>query len=78
MIKPENITKNINRHCKQIWTYIEEGIDVCPGIIYPNKPKDSKLLILIEESFQRNGVSIVWDSESILETRQRNLTTAST
>ena len=81
-IKNENIKKNINRQSKQIWTYIEkyinEGIDVCPGIIFPIKPKDSKLLSFIEEQFQENCISIVWDDETILETKKRNLTTAST
>lgn len=62
-IIPNNINRNLYRHQKQVWNYIEEyvneGIDVCPGIIYPKRP-NKELTKFIEEYHGERGIVIVW------------------
>jgi len=62
-IFPKNINRNLYRHQKQIWDYIEEyvnsNIDVCPGIIYPQRP-NKELTKYIEEYHDERGIVVVW------------------
>ena len=79
-----NIRRNVLRQINQIWSYIEsqiiqgkyvpggEGKDVCPGIIFPNRPKDRKRMKRIEEMFLEEGISVAWHDETISECRERN------
>lgn len=83
MTKPA-VRRNIRRQIKQIWDYIESQIldgeyvptgvrkSISPGIIFPIRPKDENRLKLIEESFWDEGITVVWDDESIEECQKRN------
>lgn len=83
-IRERNIRRNVRRQINQIWSYIEsqivkgeyvtegEGKDVCPGIIFPKRPTDGKLMKRIEEMFLEEGISVVWHDETIEECRRRN------
>jgi len=78
------VRRNIRRHIKQIWDYIESQIvdgdyvptgvkkSISPGIIFPKCPKNENRLKLIEESFWEEGITVVWDDESIEECQRRN------
>ena len=59
------VRRNVRRQIKQIWDYIESQIivkgeyvptgeqkTVCPGIIFPKRPKDKNRLELIEKVFK--------------------------
>ena len=62
-ILPKNINRNLYRHQKQVWDYIEvyvnSNIDVCPGIIYPCRPS-KELTKHIEDYHLENGIVVVW------------------
>lgn len=64
-IIPRNITKNLGAHRRQIYKYIEEyldgeGIDVCPGLIYPSAPAKPGLKERIEEYLGDYGIAVAW------------------
>jgi hypothetical protein len=69
------IRRKVRRQATQVWDYIESqlesGIDVSPGIIFPKRPRDTELLKLIERLFEEEGLSVVWDDESIEERKAR-------
>ena len=83
-IKEKNIRRNVKRQINQIWSYIEsqirqgryveggEGKDVCPGIIFPRRPRKANLLEMIEELFCEDGIQVVWHDETIAECKERN------
>jgi excisionase family DNA binding protein len=70
------VRRKVSRQAQQIWDYIEsqlaEGKDVSPGIIFPRRPKSLKRLALIEDLFDEEGISVVWQDETIEEARTRN------
>ena len=78
------VRRNVRRQIRQIWDYIEtqikgpdyvptgEGKSVCPGIIFPNRPKENKRLKLIETMFFDEGIQVVWNDESLEECKRRN------
>ncbi|MHC4445903.1 MAG: hypothetical protein ACYTA5_25180 [Planctomycetota bacterium] len=84
-IKKKNIRRNVRRQIRQIWSYIEsqivggkyvvggEGKDVCPGIIFPKRPKDKARMDQIEEWFNEEGIAVVWHDESIEEVKVRSV-----
>lgn len=77
-ILERNVLRNIKRHARQIWKYINSqlflsGKEVCPGIIYPKRPKNLALLELIEEEFNKEGVQVVWHDETPKQLKQRIL-----
>lgn len=71
------VRRNVRRQIKQVWDYIEsqimkgqhvptgEGKDVCPGIIFPKRPKDKERKKWIENRFEDEGIVVVWDDEQI-------------
>lgn len=83
-IAEKNVRRNIRRQIRQIWSYIEsqiidgkyvadgEGKDVCPGIIFPKRPKNKKRMELIESLFIEEGIPVVWYDESIAEVKARS------
>ncbi len=83
-IKDQNIRRNVKRQIRQIWSYIESQIlngryvpsgehkGVCPGIIFPKRPKDSQRMKRIEEMFLEEGIPVVWHDETIEECRGRH------
>ena len=82
-IKKKNIRRNVRRQIRQVWSYIEsqildgqyvkdgEGKDVCPGIIFPKRPKDRERTDLIEQIFEEEGIPVVWHDETIEEIKIR-------
>lgn len=71
---PEAVRRNVKRQARQVWRYIElqETVDgICPGIVFPKRPKDPKRLSLIEQLFDEEGISVVWEDESPEERRAR-------
>lgn len=79
------VRRNVRRQIKQIWDYIEtqikgpdyvptgEGKSVCPGVIFPKRPRDDKRMKLIETLFDNEGIQVVWNDESLEECKKRNL-----
>ncbi|MHB8967098.1 MAG: hypothetical protein ACYC57_02405 [Thermoleophilia bacterium] len=69
------VRRNVNRQVKQIWDYIEsqleKGLDVSPGVIFPERPRDAERKKLIEELFDEQGVPVVWEDETIEERKER-------
>jgi len=72
----KNLRRNINRQIKQIWDYIEsqleQGKDVSPGIIFPERPKNPERMKYIEKLFEENGIPVVWEDETIEERKARS------
>jgi hypothetical protein len=68
-IKPENIKRNLYRHQKQLFNYIDkfleiDKLDVCLGIVYPKPPKKEGLKEFIEKYLEDNyGVPAYWFNE---------------
>jgi hypothetical protein len=71
------LQRNVRRQAEQVWDYIEaqleKGKDVSPGVIFPKRPKDPDRLKLIEQLFEEQGISVVWEDESIEERKARSL-----
>ena len=72
----EAVRRNVRRQANQIWDYIEsqleQGKDVSPGIIFPERPKSQERLELIEALFDERGIPVVWQDESIEERKARS------
>lgn len=68
-IKQKNIKKNLYRHQKQLFKYVEkftdvDKLDVCLGIIYPKPPRKKGLRQFIENYLEENYcVPAYWYSE---------------
>jgi len=68
------VRRNVRRQARQIWRYIElqptlDGI--CPGIVFPKRPRDPARLELIEHMFEEEGIPVVWEDESTEERKAR-------
>lgn len=70
------IHQNVRRQALQIWDYIESqlklGKDISPGVIFPKRPKDPNRMNLIEQLFDKEGIPVVWEDESIEERKVRS------
>ena len=70
-----NVTRNVKKQIRQVWSYIEsqleDGKDVSPGIIFSERPKTPGRLEYIEKLFDEEGISVVWQDESIEELQKR-------
>ena len=70
------VRKNVRHQASQIWDYVESqlelGKDVSPGVIFPKRPKDSNRVSLIEELFNKSGIQVVWEDESLEERKARS------
>jgi hypothetical protein len=78
------VRRNVRRQIRQIWDYIETQIkgpdyvptgekkSVCPGIIFPKRPKDEKRMKAIETMFIDEGIPVVWIDESLEECKKLN------
>src|SRR3989338_7111779 len=66
---------NVKRQSRQIWGYIESqllhGKDVFPGVVFPKRPRKVGRLDLIEKLFEIEGISVVWQDESIIQRKGR-------
>ena len=69
------VRRNINRQIRQIWHYIDSQLntekDVSPGVIFPKRPKDKKRMKLIEETFEEQGIPVVWQDETKKQRKAR-------
>ena len=69
------VKRNARRQLRQIWAYIDshlkQGIDVCPGVVFPRRPSDEARAILVESVFEDEGIPVVWGDESIQDRRER-------
>jgi len=71
------VNRNVRRQIRQIWDYIESQLhtkdpsttarDVCPGVTFPKRPTSKERLNVIERLFEKEGIPVVWDDESIEE-----------
>ena len=69
------VRRNVRRQARQIWHYVESqlslGQDISPGVVFPKRPQDSQRMNLIEKLFEEEGISVVWEDESIRERKAR-------
>ena len=71
---PAAVLRNVKRQARQVWRYVElqESLDgICPGIVFPKRPKDPERLRQIEEFFEEEGIPVVWEDESVVERKAR-------
>ena len=70
------VRRRAREYSEQIWEYVEhelgKGVDVCPGIVLLGMPEDASRVALIEELFGEEGISAVWQDESVEQARARN------
>jgi Holliday junction resolvase-like predicted endonuclease len=63
------VKRNVQRQIRQVWNYIDSqlelGMDVCPGIVFPKRPRSSKRKKMIEQLFEGEGIPVVWDDEPV-------------
>jgi len=73
------VRRNVRRQAHQIWDYIESqlqlGKEVSPGVIFPKRPKDPDRMKLIEHLFNEEGITVVWEDETIAERKARSQAT---
>jgi len=68
-IKPANIKRNLYRHQRQLFRYVDKHVqvdetDVCLGIIYPKPPETAGRRQFIESYLEDNyGVPAYWYTE---------------
>ena len=68
-IKPKNIKRNLYRHSKQLYNYIDKYMtidnkDVGLGVIYPEPPKTKGLREFVEETaMAKYSFPVYWYSE---------------
>jgi len=72
------VRRNVRRQAHQIWDYIESqlelGKDVSPGVIFPKLPKDLDRMTLVEQAFNEEGITVVWEDETIAKRKARSQT----
>jgi len=71
---PQAVRRNVQRQIRQIWSYVETELKertVCPGVIFPKRPKTPGRLEQIEALFNEERIQVVWEDESIEERRER-------
>ena len=72
----KNLRRNVRRQIRQIWNYIDSQLkqkkDVTPGVVFSNRPKMNGRLDIIEQLFGEEGITVVWDDESIEECLKRS------
>ena len=68
-IKPKNRIKLLGSHRRQLWRYIDpyvdSGINVSPGMIYPAPPRTEGLRDIIEDYLNDWAIQVVWFHESL-------------
>ena len=63
-VKLHRVRRLALRHARQIRRYAEnhldEGLDVCPGVIYPKAPRSPAKKALVEETLNSKMIQCVW------------------
>jgi hypothetical protein len=64
-VKTRNLRHLLSAHSRQVWKYVDkyvddDGMSVCPGIIYPTAPKSIDLKKQVENFFSEKCIQIVW------------------
>jgi hypothetical protein len=66
---PVAVKKNARRQINQIWDYIDSDVgraeDICPGVVFPKRPRNLARKQLIEEMFNERGIQVVWEDEAL-------------
>lgn len=75
-MKEKNVKRNARRQIRQIWSYVDAELtlydkEVCPGVIFPEIPKDPVRTELIESMFNNEGIQVVWHNECIDHLKKR-------
>lgn len=73
-MKPAAVRRNVKRQARQVWRYInsEALVDgICPGIVFPTRPRDPERMQQIEAWFEEEGIPVVWEDESAAERKAR-------
>ena len=69
------VRRNANRYARQVWEYAEAalaaGNQVAPGIEFTKKPLDADRLRLVETVFDKRGIQVVWNDESVEDQKNR-------
>ena len=69
------VRRNVRRQARQVWQYIDGQPDgaegVCPGIVFPKRPRERRRMRLIERMLKEEGIPVVWEDESIEERKVR-------
>jgi hypothetical protein len=69
------VRRNIRRQARQVWSYIDgqpnDADGVCPGIVFPKRPRDKVRMNFIEEMFLDEGIPVVWEDETVEERKLR-------
>ena len=72
---PAAVRRNVRRQARQVWSYVETQLDlkkdVCPGIVFPRRPRVSGRLQLIESLFDEEALAVVWEDETREERKAR-------
>ena len=67
-----NVSRYANQICDYIESQLEQGKDVSPGVIFPERPRDPERLKLIEQLFDECWIPVVWQDEAIEERKARS------
>lgn len=64
---PHRVRPNVRRHIRQVWRYIEalleEGMEVCPSLVYSTPPTNAKHRELIETLCADECLTVVFADE---------------
>jgi hypothetical protein len=67
VMREHRVRPNILRHARQVMKYVnpywENGLDVCPGVIYPRPPHSMDRKLQVEETLAEQSIQVVWFSE---------------
>ncbi len=74
---PKAVRRNVKRYSRQIFDYIDaemkQDTTISIGIIFSNQPDVKERRDFVEQLFWDEGIPVVWQDESIEESRKRNL-----
>ena len=61
------VRPNILRHARQVMKYVypfwEDGVDVCPGLVYPHAPRSGARRTAVEATLEERCVQVIWADE---------------
>ncbi len=66
-ILPHRHRPNLLRHARQVIGYVralvEEGLEVCPGLVYPEAPINQETRERVEQTLNEQGIQVIWANE---------------